>query len=82
MSTASAVVVAKSKRLLVGGQVQVKFASELGVTAAVRGDSGVYDVRWDRNGGRWACSCAAFGDCSHIEAVRSITVRTVAEASS
>jgi len=35
MSTASAVVVAKSKRLLVGGQVQVKFASELGVRRAM-----------------------------------------------
>jgi uncharacterized Zn finger protein len=67
---------AKSCRLLADARVQILFATEHVVTARVRGDSGIYDVSWDRNGGRWSCTCAAFGDsCSHVEAVRSVTTK-------
>jgi len=66
----------KSRRLLADGNVYVKWATEGVIAAAVRGDSGIHDVRWTRNGG-WACSCRALGGCSHQEAVRSVTMPPV-----
>jgi hypothetical protein len=67
---------AKAVRLLADHRVQIRFASEHIVSAAVRGDSSVYDVRWSRNQG-WSCTCQCFGRCSHEEAVSSVTVRPV-----
>jgi hypothetical protein len=67
----------KARRLLASDSVQIKFATDHIVSAAVRGDSGIYDIRWSRDQG-WDCTCAAFGQkCSHIEATRSVTMRSV-----
>jgi hypothetical protein len=70
-------VTAKAHRLLATDSVQIKFATDHIVSAAVRGDSGIYDIRWSRDQG-WDCTCPAFGrKCSHIEATRSVTMRSV-----
>ena len=62
----------KARRLLAEGAVHVHTADENRVTARVRGASGVYDVTW--LGGRWSCTCAAYGRCSHVKAVRLCTM--------
>jgi hypothetical protein len=73
----SKTVEAKAHRLLATDSVQIKFATDHIVSAAVRGDSGIYDIRWSRDQG-WDCTCPAFGQkCSHIEAARSVTMRSV-----
>lgn len=66
----------KADRLRSEARVQIKWATDQLVQAAVRGDSGVYDVRWTRLQG-WDCSCPAYGHCSHEQAVASVTMRTV-----
>jgi hypothetical protein len=67
----------KVDRLLTNNSVQVKFCSEGVISAAVRGDSGIWDIRWSRDQG-WECTCPHFGaECSHVQAVRSITMRPV-----
>jgi uncharacterized Zn finger protein len=65
----------KARRLLADGSVHILFASEGVVSARVLGESGIYDVSWDRNTGRWHCTCAALGDCSHGTAVWLVTMR-------
>ena len=78
----SVTVEAKVDRLLTTRAVQVKFASDGVVSAAVRGDTSIWDIRWSRNQG-WACTCPHFGaECSHVQAVRSITMRPVAPGAS
>ena len=68
---------AKASRLLADHAVQVRWATDRTVVAAVRGDSGVHDVRWSSLDG-WSCSCPCVGRrCSHIEATRSVTMRSV-----
>jgi uncharacterized Zn finger protein len=69
----------KARRLLALGAVTVVMASVDRTVAHVRGDSGVYDVEWDRDRG-WSCTCPNFGDCSHRRAVRLCT--TAAKVSS
>ena len=63
-------------RLLAEKHVQVKFATDGLISAAVRGDHGIYDVQWTRLQG-WACTCQAFGECSHRRAVTNVTMRPV-----
>lgn len=66
----------KAARLLTEGRVLiVRVRLDLAI-AIVQGDSNTYDVRYDPGG--WSCSCAAMRpDCSHIDAVRAVTVRTI-----
>ncbi len=72
----------KASRLLANKSVQVKFATEHVVSAAVRGDSGVWDCRWTRDQG-WECTCPAYGrGCSHVLAVAAVTMQPVSVASS
>lgn len=66
----------KVTRLLAERQVQIRFCSDGVISATVRGDSGIYDVRWTRNQG-WTCPCACRGRCSHVEAVSAVTMRPV-----
>ncbi len=62
----------KAQRLLATGCVTVVFASVVRTVAHVRGDSGIRDVEWNRDGG-WSCTCPNYGDCSHRRAVRLVT---------
>jgi len=71
-----ATVVEKADRLRSEARVQIKWATDQLVQAAVRGDSGVWDCRWTRLQG-WSCSCPAYGRCSHVLAVASVTMRSV-----
>jgi hypothetical protein len=68
----------KPGRLLATGCVQILFCTEGVISARVRGDSGLYDVRWSRlEGWHCTCTCAHFRRCTHIEAVSSVTMRPV-----
>ena len=68
---------AKARRLLADGRCQVRWATDEIVVAAVLGATALYEVRWSRLAG-WSCSCPEFrGRCSHIEAVRVVTMRPV-----
>jgi hypothetical protein len=68
---------AKASRLLAGHQVQIRWATDQIISAAVRGDGGIHDVRWDRLRG-WSCSCPHVGrECSHVLAVQGVTTRPV-----
>jgi len=69
-------IAAKAALLRQEARLQILFATDQVISARVRGDSGIYDVRWDRLEG-WHCTCAAWGRCSHVEAVASVTMRPV-----
>ena len=62
----------KVARLLIDGRVFIKWSTPEIVSAVVRGNSGIYDVRLDR--GRWSCPCPARVTCSHLRAVMRVTV--------
>ena len=66
----------KATMLLVEGRVQVVWATDQIIQAKVRGDHGLYEVRWSRAMG-WSCDCPAFSDCSHRESVSRVTMRSV-----
>ena len=67
----------KAARLLAEGRVQIIRAADVGITARVRGDGGIYDIAWDRDRFvGWHCSCAAYARCSHLVAVQWVTVRS------
>lgn len=69
-------VTAKAARLLTSGAVTIVRVDGDLVDARVRGDSGTYMVRRDPAG--WWCSCPVRRpDCSHITAVRLVTVATI-----
>ena len=61
----------KADRLLAEGRVVVTDVTKRHVDALVRGDSGVYRVVY--GSGSWSCSCPAWGGCSHVMAVQSVT---------
>ncbi len=66
---------AKARRLLSTDCVQILYADESTVAARVRGDTGVYDVQWER--GDWSCTCANLGACSHWLAVKLVTLTSI-----
>jgi len=68
----------KVARLLADGRVFIRWSTPEIVSAVVRGDAGIYDVRLDR--GRWSCPCPARVTCSHLKAVWLVTVPTKQEA--
>jgi hypothetical protein len=61
----------KAARLLSSGAVHVQRADGAKVAATVERDHGRYVVVCD--GERWACSCAAWKDCSYAAAVELVT---------
>ena len=65
---------AKANRLLADGRVFIRWSTPEIVSAVVRGNGGIYDVRLDR--GRWSCPCPARTTCSHLKAVWRVTVPT------
>ena len=69
-------VIRKARRLLGSGDVHIKWTTDSLIAATVRGDTGIYDVRWQRLTG-WHCTCPSYGECSHREAVRIVTMRSV-----
>jgi len=63
---------AKVARLLADGRVFIRWSAPEHISAVVRGDSGIWDVRLDN--GRWSCPCPARVTCSHMQAVMAVTV--------
>jgi uncharacterized Zn finger protein len=64
----------KGRRLLTEARLTVEHIDARTIMASCRGDSGaIYHVRY--NGAAWACSCPAFGRCSHLIALQLVTVR-------
>ncbi|HEY1701190.1 MAG TPA: hypothetical protein VGG75_15910 [Trebonia sp.] len=64
----------KAHRLLTSGRVLIVRVRLDLIIAIVQGDTGSHDVRHDPSG--WSCSCAAKrANCSHITAVKLVTVR-------
>jgi hypothetical protein len=73
---------AKARRLLVEARVRILHCDEEdGVVAAeVRGDCRLYSAGRDAEG-CWFCSCAARTvDCSHVRALRLVTILEPREA--
>jgi len=69
---------AKANRLLTDGRVFIRWSTPEIVSAVVRGDAGIYDVRLDR--GHWSCPCPARVTCSHMTAVMRVTLPTERQA--
>jgi uncharacterized Zn finger protein len=67
-------VTGKAARYLAEGHVTIVRVDGDLVDARVRGDSGTYMVRHDPAG--WWCSCPALGRCSHVVAVKLVTIVT------
>ena len=65
----------KARRMLVERRVNVVLASERGIWALVRGDSGLYHAKWTCRSGTLVgeCDCAApRPNCSHLLALRMV----------
>jgi hypothetical protein len=59
---------AKARRLLVERRVDVRHRQGPELRVLVRGDSGeMYEAGHVR--GSWYCGCAAYGRCSHMQAL-------------
>lgn len=67
---------AKATQLLAERRVQVMWCFDETLSARVRGDSGVHDIRWSRLLG-WECTCPCRQRCSHMTAVSAVTMRSV-----
>lgn len=73
-------ITAKSHRYLAEGRLVVTRVDGNHVTAYCRGHGEQYDLGHDPGRGWW-CSCPARGDCAHMLALMSVTIRrTRAEA--
>jgi hypothetical protein len=59
---------AKGRRYVIEGRLVVEHVGSGEVRARCRGDGAIYRLGY-RNG-RWACSCPALGNCSHLVALR------------
>ena len=67
-------------RYLGAGRLCVEQVDDQVVAARCRGDRGeVYRLGYQRGG--WHCSCPALGDCAHLFALWSVTVRPGSSAS-
>ncbi len=69
----------KALRLLTSGRLivrEVGTASHPGrIVAECRGDSGaIYKLGYDANAEQWRCTCEARGECSHLIALKLVTV--------
>lgn len=67
----------KARRLLQEGRVMVRNVDPVRdyVYAQCRGDSGeVYDMGYDPLKKQWRCTCAARGECSHLQALKLVVV--------
>ncbi len=67
----------KAARYLVEGRLRVEFANRRGQISArcVGGEGRVYSLGFEPfHDAGWFCSCAARGDCSHLQALRLVTV--------
>lgn len=68
----------KGRMLVLEGRVELLRVDVDGgwIHARVRGDNGHYDAGYDPRQGRWRCSCEEMrGNCSHLHAVKLVTVR-------
>jgi hypothetical protein len=66
-------------QLLVDNRVRIWLVSDKVISARVRGDRRIFDVRWSRSLG-WSCTCQE-DRCEHALAVQQVTATTAAEAS-
>jgi uncharacterized Zn finger protein len=65
---------AKGRRYLAEGRVTVVRVDGAVADALVHGDTGEHHVGHDPARG-WHCTCPARGRCSHVAALRLVTVR-------
>jgi len=64
----------KGRRYLTEGRLLLRAVSEHHIAAVCRGDSGeIHTLAVDHRG--WSCSCLAVRDCSHLVALRLVTIR-------
>jgi hypothetical protein len=64
----------KAARILAGGRLKITSLGADGITAICLGDTAdsAYEVGQDPGG--WRCSCPARRECSHIRALKLVTV--------
>ena len=68
----------KARRLLTEGCLQIRSVDAQWVTATIRGDTGRYHLGLTPGG--WWCSCLTPGPrCSHLTALRLVTIATRTE---
>ena len=60
----------KAGRLLVEGRVRLNEIHDGQIRATIRGDHGLYSIRYDSPSRRLRCSCPSWRSrCSHVRAV-------------
>jgi hypothetical protein len=64
---------AKACRYLLAGALTVTRVAGDVVDAVIEADTGTYQL--GRDPARWHCTCPARGRCSHVLALRMVTVR-------
>lgn len=65
---------AKGRRYLLEGRLYVRLASPERIRAMCRGDGEVYRLGYEEAEGWW-CSCPAVRRCSHLIALKLVSVR-------
>lgn len=65
---------------MVEGRLMVERVAPSVIGAACRGNGGVYRLGYSSQSGWW-CECAARGECSHLVALKLVTVTTTASVS-
>lgn len=64
---------AKGRRYLVEGRLVLTEIRPGLIRATCRGAGHVYSLGWTQGGG-WRCDCAAKSACSHLHALKTVTV--------
>jgi len=80
MSGSGETIEAKAARLLVEGRLTVLRAGPAEIAARCRGDHGSYLLGWRRDS-FWSCSCPSSRPCSHLAALKLVTVPDLARSS-
>jgi uncharacterized Zn finger protein len=62
----------KGRRYVAEGRLTVDHVSADEIRARCRGDGAVYQLGLNR--GEWYCNCPALGRCSHLVALKLVTV--------
>ena len=62
----------KGRRYITEARLLIEHVDRQTVRASCRGNGAIYELGYDN--GRWFCTCAALGRCSHLVALQLVTV--------
>lgn len=73
MSATTATTATKAARLLADARLTIRRVDDHSIVATCTGDTGLWRLGWNGADGWW-CSCPSYRRCSHLKALRAVTV--------